>query len=420
MKRPSRRLTYLTWGVTLPVLGALLILSFQEPRGPLRRLPDGTNLELRQVTFGRQHRYVEGHLWQRLWATTEPLLTGKDTSGLTMQTPDAEPVLWLRQSPPALPDALPVNLRANGVTLDEHGCMLPARDWFDLRQLLYIGTGGTNRPDPLLTDVAISIYPRRSGRFRFAFLNQLEPRARVVAEYDVAVPPAGPFPEWHAPRPPVTVRSRGVEFTLWRLRERAGDFGIEEPQASFRYREQGRSTTNWRPEELVVSDATGNTLTNFGDDDPQNVTFFGLCRREPAWKLRVRFVRPFPAQAPAAFVWKVPPVEVPGLTRLELPPFHARHGAVALRLNEVVVGGSSGLSGVMLHAAALDSRFSVALIRATDQRGRVLPIPPGAYQTLREGEADYQFEFPYPRSTRKLRLTFGLYETHTVEFLVKP
>lgn len=432
MKRTVRRLTYLTWVITVAVFGALLWLSFQEPRGQTRRLPDGATAELAAVTFGREHRYIAGHLWQRLREQALPAASAP-TDG-QRSTPVEQPVLWLRWNEAQRAPNAPLNWTQVGVTIDDHGCILlngQTPGVWSARSLITFAD--SRSPAPGYQDVSpvtLDVYPRRSGHFQFGILNSetyQTYQSAPLAAYDVTVPPGGPFPEWRASKPPANARSGDLEVVLESLRHGLGGLS----SATFRYREHGRPTTNWQPDSITVFDATGNSLTCGGEATPDGATrFSGLCRREPAWKLRVRFVRRRPAEAPARFLWRFPAVTAPARDHQLQLPVRAPSGPIALLEARVLGGGrithadggvsTYGRPGLVVKVGKFDPRFSLAVTRATNELGHDLPLPQGRYFGLGPDQAEAQLVFPYPPGTKQLHLTLGLYETHTVEFLVKP
>ena len=420
LKRPSRKLTYLTWATTIVVLGALWWLSFQEPHGPSCRLPDGSTVELAKVTYGREHRFKPGNLWQQLYAAAG---TGMGPAPDPFTTQKNAPVLWLRWKLP--PPGRDLTSWA-AAWIDEHGCVFDTLDNI-----------GPENPrdfppwrDASLTYTTPDVYPRRSGQFRLALVNAREERPVPAAELDVRVPSAGPFPVWKGQALPVTARSGNVEFVLERLCPGPGPvLGFGTANATFHYRENGRSTGNWRPEEITVLDATGNINTSSNPLLGTNVAtgFNGLCWHEPAWKLRVRFARSQPERAPARFVWRLPPLPVPRRNRRITPGIHLPPGPIGLQLVAVrdngdwfFGDGTQREARFEVKTASPATPYTLALIRSTNERGHELPLAPFYYESVGAITPGYEFTLPYAQGTKQLRLTFGLYETHTVEFLVKP
>ena len=414
----TRRLTYLTWGVTLLVLSALLCLSFQEPRGQLRRLPDGTTVELAAVTFGREHRYQGGNLWQRLWALRYPRVYPPNP----LETDEDEAVLWFNWHGPC-------EFQQAG-TVDEHGCYLhPSASVYPMAPLSF-GPRGRSiaKGPPTFAFTELPAYPRRTGHFRLQlFDNPLE--RRPTAEFDVRQRPVRPVQEWQGQRLPLTARDGGVEFVMDQLRHEASPEMLGWASAVFRCREAGKLSHDWIPEQITVADVTGNSLTTSADaNGSDRQQFRGLCRREPAWKVQVGFVRSKPLRSTAAFVWQAPPLTAPAKDHTGGPSSSIRHGEVTLGIKEISGGGTATgetfdayqRPTVTLSISAPDSRYSVGVIAAADESGRPLEVEPSAACSLGPGDCLYDFRLRFRPRTRQVRLTLGLFETHTAEFLVKP
>ena len=438
MPRPSRKLLYGTFASAVAVVGASLWLSLQEPHGPSRRLPDGTTVELAQVTFGREHRHLVGNFWQQLWARQARLPSGPpgiDTPLDRLQTALDEPVLWFhwRRSPTADPNRL-VGRMWSTVAIDEHGCRLAndTASTFTYPLWIYPAAWSRNRRLPVngSSYKDLRVYPRRSGRFRFAFLDEQRPK-QPAAEFPVILPPIKPAAEWEGQRPPVTAAAGNVTFVLDQLRPGHRQPGLNSASAAFHTREAGKPTANWWPEAFTVLDATGNSIST---ENPYyaaagRMGFLSLCPREPAWKVRVRFIRRDAPLSAASFVWKPPPLLAPPRDRVLEPGSSVRHCGVTLELTRVIGGGNvtweGGAGGystptAVVTAHAPDSRFSLGLISAHDEAGRALKVDPAVLSSLGNEPDTREFSFRYPQGTRRLHLTFGLFETHTVEFLAKP
>ena len=432
--KPRCTLAVLTWSGCFLVLGALLWLSFQEPHGQTSRLPDESTVELAAVTFGREHRYIAGNLWQRLQELALP--AGSAPTEGHRSTSQEQPVLWLRWSEPGRAADAPFFTRV-GATIDEHGCRLLNGDSsFVMSPGTMLAFADSALPSPGYRDlspVAVDVYPRRSGHFRFGLLTTEKPLSPPLAAYEVALPPGGPFPEWRAGKPPVSARSGPVEVTLASLVRPPAAWPVGGTAcATYRYQEQGRPTTNWRPELITVLDATGNTLESpvYATPKSELVGFNGLCWREPAWKLRVRFIRRQPAAAPARFVWRFPALPAPARNHAVDLPVRLPSGPIRLELERMLGGGrithhdggvsTYGEPRVAVIVGKLDPRLVLALTRVTNEQGRDLPVPADSFFSLGPDQTKHELPLSYPKGTKQLNLTFGLYETHTVEFLVQP
>jgi hypothetical protein len=62
----------------------------------------------------------------------------------------------------------------------------------------------------------------------------------------------------------------------------------------------------------------------------------------------------------------------------------------------------------------------VTLLKASDPPGRALKLPGFSSETVHPDRQRYPFKLPGAPADRPVDLTFGLYRTHTVEFLIQP
>ncbi|MCC2671760.1 MAG: hypothetical protein K0Q72_4231 [Armatimonadetes bacterium] len=429
MSRTSRKLLVGTWTAAGCVIALLVALLFQEPPVQARRLPDGTQLELLETTFGHEHYHAEGKLWQRAWEAigrSHQIPPAGDGHTNFRRTAVAEPLLWFHWQEPK--DANPSSglHQWTAFAIDEHGCPFPCDDSLGIKpppipDLLLSDSALPPDYDRNVSAVSLRCYPRRTGRFRYAVVRGSD--LQRAASFDVAVPTAGPFPDWKGQPCPVTARDGNVAFTMTGI-----SFPNEQPgtaEATFRYLEDGKPTTNWRPDHVTVTDATGNTVELPWHQSAQGARFAklpALCRRE-AWKVRVRFVRADPTRARPDHVWQVRARPGAGSGPDAAPRRVARWGSVSLGAPKLTSNdrGSVISRTVEVTADVSDARYSLALLKAFDPPGRALklllhPSP----ETLVPDRDSYSFRLPWDSADRPVDLTFGFHRTHTVEFLVQP
>src|SRR2546425_733823 len=123
----------------------------REPPGQACRLPDGSLLELRGVSYGTQHRLIEQKLWQKLLAPLlPPALQGREVD--IVGTPVDRLLLWFRSrnAPPAR------DLGRWVEAIDEHGCSVGS------------GWESTLLGNPPFPDriAILEAFPRRQRQFR--------------------------------------------------------------------------------------------------------------------------------------------------------------------------------------------------------------------------------------------------------------
>lgn len=143
----------LTVGIVglLAGIGAGVWLLLAEPFLPRQRLPDGSRLTLRGVTFGTTHE-IEWRGWlTRLLPEPSGLLVARPG---TFSTPRSSVVLWV-ESDKAYRRGVPVQ-RLDGTPVDDHGCTFPTRP---------AGWDRSSLPNTGRRFLAFEAYPRRSPAF---------------------------------------------------------------------------------------------------------------------------------------------------------------------------------------------------------------------------------------------------------------
>lgn len=89
---------------------------------------------------------------------------------------------------------------------------------------------------------------------------------------------------------PITISNGELTFTLAALNHR--HVGLHRREAAeFRVSNRAGSTGDWRPDSIKVTDASGATAESSSLLSNGEIRFAGLCRRSPAWRLDVEFVR---------------------------------------------------------------------------------------------------------------------------------
>lgn len=471
MKLP-RKSGALTLGLVSAATAVLLLWALQQdPGAPWRRLSDGTTVRVAGVTYGTQHRITEGVVWQQL---LQPLLPVR--SPIRMRVPPAkipiyrQGVLSLTTPPSSVqgyfgawrsewetpaPELL-IWLRHRATTRqwatpyfdveDEHGCRFPATNLW-LRSYPEAGT---------LDVVQLDAFPRRGSPFHLVPRNpavRLDPPAGLT----VRAPDLGKPHDW---TPEVTPQTRSHGDLSFRFLGWIG--GRLNPIAHFEVRRNGGLTRAWEPITVTASDATGNSVTTTRElepqPDPTRIIFQGLCREEPAWKLRVEFapaLPPLPRANPPAPDWSPAPKAPPSWTwKTRIPaPGSGRQFIRGTRLTrpelqlEVVSAAQKGAfsdnerdkrplrcPSVLVRMSGTREPVRLTLVRVTDERGRSAvpqwqekplllqadPFRPRPSHLFRPVTEERTFVLPDLPGARTLELEFVAHRVVPVDFLVQP
>jgi hypothetical protein len=294
-------------------------------------------------------------------------------------------------------------------------------------------------------------FPRRAETLRFCVrTTSAHGKSGPLAELRVKNPVRGPFPVWTPEPLLLPKRIDDLEFSLVNfeievVRGKHGYRWLDAPQPwatlAFHVASEGRTEPVWSTAGFVLSDATGNTVALPGETqrvmdrftDPQlprrevdrthhTVSFlWPLWLDEPAYRLRVEFMRGPEAQFPIGDVLEVKAVPVPPASGLSMIDLRTNlHGAEVRLL--ALVGEHATLPGrehdvfgqttleVDVPPLPDDLRFDVVELR--DDQGRLAEPAPGA------GSQSYGFRIPGDARTVDLKVAVS--KRYVVEFLVKP
>jgi len=431
--RGRGRLLFGAWSGLILALGGALWLSLQEPRGPVRVLRNGSTIELRQVTYGKEHVYREGNWWQRT-LPLQPLLPlmpdwpllnglrGSSEPDHEHSTSADELVLWFKNQSTA-PRRFSLSQEDTGwvaATIDDHGCVLPAQEdyWWGRPPGFSFDTGELQTG---VAPAALQVRPKRTAGFRYVLISQNDTRR---LEFPVRTPVLSQAKPWAGAACPVAAQAGDTRFVLRRLTHVTGLHPVAQAKADFEYFEAGHPVDSWQPESVTVLDATGNELTS-GQSYPapnDELTFDALCRFETAWKLRVRFARTEKFAIATGDVWRLRDIPAPHWDQLTQIGLTRKLGDVTLELQRVIGGGPQyGDAEVHLSADAPNGTVLLSLVECADQSGRKLAPRFLPIHAVERSDPGCVFRFaPFSAATRKLSLTFAVHRTRTVEFLVKP
>ena len=305
------------WLVIVPVLAIGLVLWLWLSAPPRQRatLPDGSVLELREVSYGKEHRYAFGSLWQRLYALVPKKIKGSRSYNVGVFT-NSEPFVafWFtRDNTPSAPPfgSFRYYLEdAQGYAAGEE-----SHSW-----------NTTVRWPMTAMGKGFSTWPRREGELRLGVYSMTNGILERIAGFTVKNPAPRTYPKWNAPVPPVSNSVAGYEFTLTRLLVGAtasGPQGDPTPSANpyesrvlayFRASRNFRESRSWTPGGMTLSDATGNRTEVGGwglwSSEGEYLMKFrsSLWPGEP-WKLRVEFSRA--ANYSSNELVRFPPIAVP-------------------------------------------------------------------------------------------------------------
>jgi len=251
-------------------------------------LDNGDKLTLVGVTYGRHHATP--------MAKTTRFGELRQQDRVVFNTPNNCLVVWIRQEHPANRSPqyqLFVYDKAGTACVNGAG----SRSRY--------GGGGTNE----IVAVQFDTFPRRQGKIILRVQEYVQNEGQVLNEkhFVISNPAHGPFPTWTAESLPVTKTDDDFSVTLTKLQFGVdGSFNRDQAnpddainkgvEAVFHAQQSGTNAVNWQPAGIETSDATGNhegAGCNCRWDGDNLVADYqwGLWANEPAWKLRVEFVK---------------------------------------------------------------------------------------------------------------------------------
>jgi hypothetical protein len=416
-------------------LGGLLLVAVGPGhwRQPKVVLPDGSRITLRAVTWGTRHFSPPRQLtWlsrqlPQAWRSRLGL-----SPGLHFVSPEPRPCFWfVIDSPPDRPPLTSSGLLDNLRLVDDLGVEHPSTRWFACSA---VDSGR------VLQGLSPPVYPRRPAFLRLRFdwpgpgadRDPAGGRLRPF-EFRVANPSRGDWPTWTAARLPVSRSLGTVEFTLAGL-----VIEVRPPRAEatacFCVAEDGVASPDWRVAEIDLRDATGNRarlgVQGDGDRIPMTplkgqegaVAFpWPLWLDEPAYRLRVEFVRRPDARFPPEDALEVRTIPVPGADGVSRVDVRTQLHGVEVGLLALVgehatlVGREHDVFGqttLEMDVPPLpeDLRFDVA--RVCDDQGRAVELLPWT------GSQSYGLRIP--EGARAVDLKVAVTRRRVVEFFVKP
>ena len=217
-------------------------------------------------------------------------------------------------------------------------------------------------------------------------------------------------------------------------------------QIDFDARQKGQSATNWRPVRVTTSDATGNQVTGWINQNYQNgqaTGYFyqpGLWPDEPAWNVKLEFSRTSGFNDDE--LWSVTNIPVHAGSQQDVQNYWSwgnqmNSGRQNTAFAETTINGiqvklfpaiqytnpnrgNEGNGKVVAIILKTDPDAETAGTRltpltVTDDQGHKL-----SNQGASWGGGNYQYEFPEPRNIESVNVTITLHKSRFVEFTVKP
>ena len=402
------------------------------------RLPNGKEINLRQLSYGTVDRFVIGKPWQQALGSYLPTnWSAKLKIPVIVWTNDVDTlVCWVETRPliqfQHTPTVSIVDAEGN-----ESAQVASQRSY-------QMGEGR-------ISGYTIASFPRRSQYFFlrvYVFEGQIgtlmspgprRPGGHV--DFKIKNPARGPFTNWTAEPLPVTRKIGTDEFTLTAFNSglyATGSIAREvspawtELMIDIKSSEQCRYA--WRPILVNVSDACGNTagsqfmgriVQQSGDRYLQVMSNGYICLQghlwpdEPAWRVRVKFSPDVFGRTCPEDLWKIK-VPVPaGNSFSEIKTnIQLREGSISLlglSAANVAYAGAPACTNPAVWVKVEPPSHRLILRAADDQRRYVSSRPVNGWP-----EEIRSFSLQIAPEAKALDLTFLLYAERVVEFLAKP
>ncbi|HXJ56766.1 MAG TPA: hypothetical protein VNU68_08890 [Verrucomicrobiae bacterium] len=425
MSTRRRRLRW--WAAITLVVGLASVGLFWRNAPPQTHgLPDGSELELNTVTYGRSYRMPLGDGLRDQVGRVLPASWARKFGCQYIRAGESNMVtVWLVWR------NFPVNASLRAATFDTHGCELGLTPVAQYQRV---------NPREALVVGQFEVFPRRDEKLGVRFYEQQTNGPWIaVAEFSVRNPGRRAFPRWQPEPLPITKSAGAVECTLLEMKAGVLRYSFPpqpgkpgEPLGTYlrlRLTEQGRPTTDWQIAHVKeLSDAMGHVIGPIGwsgIETPKServlVAAGALCWNEPAWKVGLEFfrVKHFPSNALSS-VAGVPVPEDSSMSHFEIS---TNLLGVQLRLQGIVgkdcdkPKGRRVLSGspvVHVRRLNLQPNHTLDLVRVID-RGKDVSIRGSGREAF-----DYFYAINPPKDATQLDLIFAIRETIEFEFQVAP
>ncbi|HWN94754.1 MAG TPA: hypothetical protein VNT99_06965, partial [Methylomirabilota bacterium] len=386
----------------------------------------GAVVTLEKVTYGKEHRFVHGSLWQRLRARLPEKWFGKSGAVmLTHRTTNDVAVAWMVWKGSSVTNVAMLPYFSSYIVVN-------GRD--ELLQITRMAA--LHRIGKEVLDARELVLPRQGKSVRLRLYDFATNSHRLpVGEFKISNPSRKDPLEWKPEQLPIRRTGGNVEFTLSQFTagtEVRADRRLLTAlnKLTFQIAENGQRTTNWQLRSIYASDALGNqNVYGVGSYPDRNGDeswegYWLLWPDEPAWKLRLEFVRRG-GFAPDER-WLVEGIPVPGRDSFTPKTFQTNLQGVLL-----VVRGISDAQGLLpdgqmsVNATSnvLDMKWSpsregtrVSLLEVKDESGQKL-VPAGSVGGD-HGQIGYRLNIA--SNVHSVNALFAVHRNRVVEFLAKP
>jgi len=427
--------------VSILIVGVAGWLYLRARRPQVITFDSGDKLVLLGVDYGKRHAPpgVKPPAATSTNATIRPRL-GRNG---TFTTADDALVVWIRQ---------------------EHG----PNQYMNCQYYLYdsagtacVGNSGMNfgnrnrQMSNEVVAVQFNAFPRRERNFVLR-VQKYGPQGPEVTDskFIIRNPARGSFSAWTPAALPVTQDDEDLSVTLTKLvagadmpyqrnQDDANDAMNKGVQATFQVQRNGKTVTDWQPVSIITSDATGNSVNgwvnqnNWQDNNDAVVYQYGLWATEPAWKLRCEFSQQ--ADFAANELWSVANIPLqPGLQQemwnygnnrrntatnvpvaeTELNGFHLKI-LPAKQFTDVSPNSQpAGLFQIQT-TPSLPEGWHLTLVKLTDDQTN--DVGNWNYGTMGNGTGTtMRFGLRDINGATNLNVTIAVHKSRFVEFTVKP
>jgi hypothetical protein len=300
--------------------------------------------------------------------------------------------------------------------------------------------GATGSGDGDMEPWAVDTFPRRGTMVGIRPLQEVRDRKRVpLAEFRIPNPDQRSHPAWATPMPPFTQVRDGLSFTLTDFRTRLRSMEKKGPlppdempwtRATFRVTRNGRPVTTWYPNEMELTEATGNhwqprmTGHATGGTEP-DFWIQGPFSPAETYRLTVEFTNE--REYGPEDRWTLPPLPVPAPKARSPLSLTRTFGRATVSVTEILGAGASVerlpvRSGTPhLHVVVTPKELwsrRVVLLRAVDQRGRDVLVMDQPEVTDTDGHS--WFAFKPLKGIKTLHLTLAVRRSYFLDFQACP
>jgi hypothetical protein len=411
------------WLLVLPVLamGLVLWLFLSAPPRQSVKLPDGSVLALREVSYGQRHRHVFGNVAQRLYALLPEKLRGGAGNIAVFTDTNAFLAFWLeRDNLPPQPDSL-------SYMLEDAAGYVEGSYWHTYKNGIPYPREGIG--------VGFRHWPRRDSHVRLAIyqLSSAQTLSRL-ATFTVPNPAPRHYPTWNAAKLPATTRVENYDFALEKLLLDVNFEGHYQPLinywdhralAEFRITRNGRPSSSWAPASITISDATGNAVhvgswSRSSSEGKSRMGFRSTLWPGEPWKLRVEFSRA--ANYSSNELVRFPPIALP------------RELVEAKTTNTFAVNVSTNWQHIPVTVTAferLSRNSSVPVVRVrcgplpADHRVTLVKMEDDQKRNISRGSSgsdnhEYTYDLNLQTNSAALNLTLAIHKSLFAEFTAMP